>query len=466
MTSISANPPFKIEITPITFFDITGEEVVCEYNPASLTAFISAYLDGLEQGEVICFENDYYQVDKITDSEGLERLDRVAPTSLDSIIVNEEIPLTRLESSVGVVKVSLLPQHRKIKDEPELEREVYNAMIKYSLSKEKKIVRGGKYLCKLTVPETAFKIEEIIYKARPAQRISPNNVSVAIIQNPTTIKGVPEQISGYALTTKPRIKKRELTLDDVIGQSDLVGKMKQVVDYMQKPEKYGEWGPRSILLHGPPGNGKTYAIRILKNHLPETHVLKIGSTSLMGSFTGTTSQNIEILKESLKKIKKGIVFFDEFESIGLSRDNSSIRGDVLETVPAVLDLISEITYWQKPITVIAATNIPKQLDFAVSDRFGQKIFVGNPDQKSVEKYFQTYIQPTLPGSLEFQKIDWSVISKEIVKRKLSFRRIKEAVFSPTIRTKIFNQEEQITQEDLLKIIKETKAERFPEDLYS
>lgn len=152
--------------------------------------------------------------------------------------------------------------------------------------------------------------------------------------------------------------------------------MEAIETPLKKPELYEKFGikpPRGVLLYGPPGCGKTLMAKIIASQC-NAHFLAV-------DIKKETSEGIKDWFIRARENKPSILFFDEIDSIGTSRDLVVASGQGVTTQLLVeLDGMEEL----KQIVVIAATNRPSQLDSALMrpGRFDRLIYIPPPDEKS------------------------------------------------------------------------------------
>lgn len=177
-----------------------------------------------------------------------------------------------------------------------------------------------------------------------------------------------------------------VTFEDVAGQEEAKESLTELVDFLHKPEKYVEIGaklPRGALLVGPPGTGKTLLAKAVAGEA------KVPFFSLSGSefvelYVGMGAKRVRELFEKANKMSPCIIFIDEIDAIGRSRDTRHSGGDS-EREQTLNQLLSEMDGFDntKGIVVLAATNRPEVLDKALlrPGRFDRRVVVSKPDVK-------------------------------------------------------------------------------------
>lgn len=177
-----------------------------------------------------------------------------------------------------------------------------------------------------------------------------------------------------------------VTFADVAGQEEAKESLTELVDFLHKPEKYIEIGaklPRGALLVGPPGTGKTLLAKAVAGEA------KVPFFSLSGSefvelYVGMGAKRVRDLFKEANEKSPCIIFIDEIDAIGRSRDTRHSGGDS-EREQTLNQLLSEMDGFDntKGIVVLAATNRPEVLDKALlrPGRFDRRIVVSKPDVK-------------------------------------------------------------------------------------
>ncbi|MFB6465400.1 AAA family ATPase [Cytobacillus sp. Hz8] len=145
---------------------------------------------------------------------------------------------------------------------------------------------------------------------------------------------------------------------------------------MGKLLSYGIKPPNSIILHGPPGVGKTLLAKVLSNRL-ELPLITLDLASTVSSYLGKTGQNLKKVLEYAKSTPS-ILFLDEFDAIAKRRDDPTDLGELKRIVNV---LLKELEDWPNNSIVVAATNHPEFLDKAIWRRFDLKIEIPLPDEK-------------------------------------------------------------------------------------
>ena len=181
-------------------------------------------------------------------------------------------------------------------------------------------------------------------------------------------------------------KETGITFKDVAGQDEAKESLQEVVDFLHNPEKYTAIGaklPKGALLVGPPGTGKTLLAKAVAG---EAHVpfFSLSGSEFVEMFVGVGASRVRDLFEEAKKNAPCIVFIDEIDAIGKSRD-SRYGGGNDEREQTLNQLLAEMDGFDtsKGLLILAATNRPEVLDPALlrPGRFDRRVIVDRPDLK-------------------------------------------------------------------------------------
>ncbi|MCI7812234.1 MAG: ATP-dependent zinc metalloprotease FtsH [Lachnospiraceae bacterium] len=181
-------------------------------------------------------------------------------------------------------------------------------------------------------------------------------------------------------------KETGVTFKDVAGQEEAKESLQEVVDFLENPGKYSKIGaklPKGALLVGPPGTGKTLLAKAVAG---EAHVpfFSLSGSDFVEMFVGVGASRVRDLFEDAKKNAPCIIFIDEIDAIGKSRDTRYGSGND-EREQTLNQLLSEMDGFDtsKGLLILAATNRPEVLDKALlrPGRFDRRVIVDKPDLK-------------------------------------------------------------------------------------
>ncbi len=195
-------------------------------------------------------------------------------------------------------------------------------------------------------------------------------------------------------------KETGITFQDVAGEDEAIESLQEVVDFLHNPDRYVKIGarlPKGALLVGPPGTGKTLLAKAVAGEA------KVPFFSLTGSdfvelYVGVGASRVRDLFKEAEKNAPCIIFIDEIDAIGRSRD-SKYGGGNEEREQTLNQLLAEMDGFdgKKGIIILAATNRPEILDKALlrPGRFDRRIIVEKPDLKGRVEILKVHAKDVL-----------------------------------------------------------------------
>lgn len=200
-----------------------------------------------------------------------------------------------------------------------------------------------------------------------------------------------------------------VTFDDVAGQDEAKESLVEIIDYLHDPGKYSNIGakqPKGALLVGPPGTGKTLLAKAVAGEAKVTF-LSLSGSDFVEMFVGVGASRVRDLFKQAQESAPSIVFIDEIDAIGKSRDNQIGGND--EREQTLNQLLSEMDGFDtsKGIVILAATNRPEVLDKALlrPGRFDRRIIVEKPDLIGRENILKVHAKNVKIGpDVDFKKI--------------------------------------------------------------
>ncbi|HMD51230.1 MAG TPA: ATP-dependent zinc metalloprotease FtsH [Solirubrobacteraceae bacterium] len=182
-------------------------------------------------------------------------------------------------------------------------------------------------------------------------------------------------------------EKIRVTFADVAGIDEAKAELTEVVDFLRNPERYGRLGgrmPHGVLLSGAPGTGKTLLARAVAG---EAHAafFSISASEFIEAIVGVGASRVRDLFAKAKEAAPAIIFIDELDAIGRSRQGSvSVTGANDEREQTLDQILTEIDGFEpaEAVVVLAATNRPDVLDPALlrAGRFDRRVAVQPPDR--------------------------------------------------------------------------------------
>lgn len=189
----------------------------------------------------------------------------------------------------------------------------------------------------------------------------------------------------------------KVTFDDVAGLEQAKSELKEIIDYLNSPERYVKMGakiPRGVLLMGPPGTGKTLLAKATAGEagVPFFHV---SGSEFVEMFVGVGASRVRDLFNKAREQTPSLIFIDEIDSIGRARSSgiaiaNDERDQTLNQILAEMDGFSSL----ETVVVLAATNRPDILDPALlrPGRFDRKVTLELPHQKARLEIFKVHIR--------------------------------------------------------------------------
>lgn len=198
-------------------------------------------------------------------------------------------------------------------------------------------------------------------------------------------------------------EKPDVTFDDVAGNDEAKEEVKEIVDFLKKPERYIELGakiPKGVLLVGPPGTGKTLLAKAVAGEA-NVPFFAVNGSSFIEMFVGVGAARVRDLFTQAKKEAPSIIFIDEIDAIGKSRAVGGPMGGNDEREQTLNQLLAEMDGFSsdEPVIVLAATNRPEVLDPALlrPGRFDRQVLVDKPDFEGRVQILKVHIKKIKAG---------------------------------------------------------------------
>ncbi len=203
----------------------------------------------------------------------------------------------------------------------------------------------------------------------------------------------------------------QLTYDDIGGLEGVIQEVRETVEMpLMEPEMFDKVGiepPSGVLLHGPPGTGKTMLAKAVANKTEATFI-KMAGSELVHKFIGEGARLVRDLFEVARRKSPSIVFIDELDAVASKRAESKTSGDA-EVQRTMMQLLSEMDGFESrgDIRIIGATNRFDMLDRAIlrPGRFDRLIEVPYPSDTAREEIFEIHTRDmNLSDNIDFQKL--------------------------------------------------------------
>ena len=178
-------------------------------------------------------------------------------------------------------------------------------------------------------------------------------------------------------------KETGVTFEDVAGQDEAKESLVEIIDFLNNPKKYTDIGaklPKGALLVGPPGTGKTLLAKAVAGEA-KVPFFSISGSDFVEMFVGVGASRVRDLFADAQKVAPSIIFIDEIDAIGRTRDSKFGGND--EREQTLNQLLAEIDGFDsnKGVVILAATNRPEILDKALlrAGRFDRRIVIDRPN---------------------------------------------------------------------------------------
>ena len=243
--------------------------------------------------------------------------------------------------------------------------------------------------------------------------VAPPKVDVSTAEPVPTTKAEPEldeeekrlreMISDTIISERPNIK-----MSEVAGLADA----KQAIDDailapMKHPELFKgkarqPW--RGILFYGPAGCGKTLVAKAVASEVNATY-FNVSAANIVSKWLGESERLVMNLFELARKNQPAIIFIDELDSIGVSRSGDDVGGERRLKTQLLTELQGLASNEEERITLIGATNLPWELDFALRSRFEKKIHVPLPNREARAKIFEIHMEDVeVSPTVEYEEL--------------------------------------------------------------
>ncbi len=222
------------------------------------------------------------------------------------------------------------------------------------------------------------------------------HLRVDTVSNPLSFIVISTQPSGPVIISRTtsiivkeevikelELRPTHLTYEDIGGLRREIGLIREMIELpLRHPELFEKLGiepPKGVLLHGPPGTGKTMIAKAVANET-DANFVSISGPEIMSKFYGESEKHIREIFEEAEKSAPTIIFIDEIDSIAPKREE--VTGEVERRVVAQLLSLMDGLKTRGQVIVIAATNRPNAIDAALrrGGRFDREIEIGIPDR--------------------------------------------------------------------------------------
>lgn len=191
----------------------------------------------------------------------------------------------------------------------------------------------------------------------------------------------------------------EVTFEDVAGLKEAKVEVMEVVDFLKNPEEYTRLGakiPKGILLFGPPGTGKTLLAKAVAGEA-KVPFFSLSGSEFVEMFVGVGASRVRDLFKQAKQKAPSIIFIDEIDAVGRSRDKANAMQSNDERENTLNQLLAELDGFgaNTGVIVLAATNRAEILDKALlrAGRFDRHIYLELPTKEERIEIFKVHLKP-------------------------------------------------------------------------
>ncbi|HHV26369.1 MAG TPA: ATP-dependent zinc metalloprotease FtsH [Tissierellia bacterium] len=235
--------------------------------------------------------------------------------------------------------------------------------------------------------------------------------AIGYFLNNNMTKQAQKEMAVMSNVDEENFNEKDISFKDVAGNEEAIGSLKELVDFIQNPDKYDKYGariPRGVLLYGPPGTGKTLLAKALAGEA-KVPFYSVAGSDFIQVYAGLGASRIRTLFKKAKESGKSVIFIDEIDALGKKRKGNFSNGGSDESDRTLNALLTEMSGFKENegIIVVAATNRVDTLDEALlrPGRFDRQIEVGLPDVNARYKILSLHSKnKPLSDSVNLKKV--------------------------------------------------------------
>ncbi|WP_135824666.1 proteasome-activating nucleotidase Pan2 [Halorussus ruber] len=253
--------------------------------------------------------------------------------------------------------------------------------------------------------------QEVLTEVSPTLREEIESGDRVAVNDSFTVQTVLESEKDARAQAMEVDESPDVTYDQIGGLEDQMQEVREAVEQpLENPEQFESVGiepPSGVLLHGPPGTGKTMLAKAVANQTDATFI-KMAGSELVQKFIGEGAKLVRDLFELASQREPAIVFIDEIDAVASKRTDSKTSGDA-EVQRTMMQLLSEMDGFEDrgEIRIMAATNRFDMLDRAIlrPGRFDRLIEVPEPDEEARRKILDIHTRDmSVADDVDFGKL--------------------------------------------------------------
>lgn len=282
----------------------------------------------------------------------------------------------------------------------------------------------------------AMELRELIDEAKSKKPV------VGLTKKTTPIAQPRGELTGLLSVIYPKLRLPDMVLSENVSErlNRIIKEQRQIA----KIRSFGLTPRKKLLMVGPPGTGKTMSAAVLAGELG-LPLFEVRLDSLITKFMGETAAKLRVIFDNIVQCR-GIYLFDEFDSIGSKRTMDNDVGEIRRVLNSFLQLIEQDP---SDSMILAATNHPELLDFALFRRFDDVIEYELPQKEFIVETLKTKL-----ASVKKARLSWTKLAEAA--QGLSYADITRAC-EEAIKDMIIHDREKVENVDILKPLSERRA---------